>query len=47
RKQDVTADRERNEAQLAIRQRKADEAFQDWVREVRDKAFVELRLDDR
>ncbi|MGH8713505.1 MAG: peptidylprolyl isomerase [Casimicrobiaceae bacterium] len=47
RRQDVTADRERNEAQLAIRQRKADEAFQDWVREVRDKAFVELRLDDR
>ncbi len=47
RKQDVTADRERNEAQLAIRQRKADEAFQDWVREMRDKAFVELRLDDR
>lgn len=47
RKQDVTADRERAEAQLAIRQRKADEAFQDWVRQVRDKAFVEVRLDER
>jgi peptidyl-prolyl cis-trans isomerase SurA len=47
RKQDVTIDRARNEAQTAIRQRKADEAFQDWVRQVRDKAFVEIRLDDR
>ena len=47
RKQDVTVDRARNEAQTAIRQRKADEAFQDWVRQVRDKAFVEIRLDDR
>jgi peptidyl-prolyl cis-trans isomerase SurA len=47
RKQDVTNDRARNEAQTAIRQRKADEAFQDWVRQVRDKAFVEIRLDER
>ncbi|HEX4523125.1 MAG TPA: peptidylprolyl isomerase [Casimicrobiaceae bacterium] len=47
RKQDVTNDRARNEAQTAIRQRKADEAFQDWVRQVRDKAFVEIRLDDK
>jgi peptidyl-prolyl cis-trans isomerase SurA len=47
RKQDVTIDRARNEAQTAIRQRKADEAFQDWVRQVRDKAFVEIRLDDK
>jgi peptidyl-prolyl cis-trans isomerase SurA len=47
RKQDVTIDRARNEAQTAIRQRKADEAFQDWVRQVRDKAFVEIRLDER
>jgi peptidyl-prolyl cis-trans isomerase SurA len=35
RKQDVTVDRARSEAQTAIRQRKADEAFQDWVRQVR------------
>ena len=47
RKQDVTIDRARSEAQTAIRQRKADEAFQDWVRQVRDKAFVEIRLDDK
>lgn len=47
RKQDVTAERERIEAQLAIRQRKADELFQDWVRQTRDRAYVEIRLDDR
>jgi peptidyl-prolyl cis-trans isomerase SurA len=47
RKQDVTAERERAEAQLAIRQRKADEQFQAWVREIRDRAYVEIRLDDK
>jgi peptidyl-prolyl cis-trans isomerase SurA len=47
RKQDVTADKERVRAQVAIRQRKSDEAFQDWVRQVRDRAYVEVRLDDR
>ena len=47
RKQDVTADKERTRAQIAIRQRKSDEAFQDWVRQVRDRAYVEVRLDDR
>jgi peptidyl-prolyl cis-trans isomerase SurA len=47
RRQDITGDRARNEAQLAIRQRKAEEAFQDWVRQIRDRAYVEVRLDDR
>jgi peptidyl-prolyl cis-trans isomerase SurA len=47
RKQDVTADRERAQAQLAIRQRKSDEAFDDWVRQTRDRAYVEIRLDER
>jgi peptidyl-prolyl cis-trans isomerase SurA len=47
RKQDVTAERERTEAQLAIRQRKTDEGFQDWVRQTRDRAYVEIRLDER
>lgn len=47
RRQDITADRERSDAQVAIRQRKSDEAFQDWVRQIRDRAYVEVRLDDR
>jgi len=46
RRQDITGARERSEAQVAIRQRKADEAFQDWVRQIRDRAYVEVRLDD-
>jgi peptidyl-prolyl cis-trans isomerase SurA len=47
RKQDISAERERQQAQLAIRQRKSDEAFQDWVRQTRDRAYVEVRLDER
>ena len=47
RKQDVSLDRERQQAQQALRQRKSDEAFQDWVRQTRDRAYVETRLDER
>lgn len=47
RQQDITGDRARSEALVAIRQRKAEEAFQDWVRQIRDRAYVEVRLDDR
>ena len=47
RRQDITGTRERSEAQTAIRQRKVDEAFQDWVRQIRDRAYVEVRLDER
>ncbi|HTP47365.1 MAG TPA: peptidylprolyl isomerase [Casimicrobiaceae bacterium] len=47
RKQDVTAERERAQAQIAIRQRKSDEAFDDWIRQTRDRAYVETRLDDK
>jgi peptidyl-prolyl cis-trans isomerase SurA len=47
RKQDVTADRDRTQAQLAIRQRKSEEGFQDWVRQTRDRAYVEVRIDER
>jgi peptidyl-prolyl cis-trans isomerase SurA len=47
RKQDVTADRLRMQAQNAIRQRKSDEAFQDWIRQLRDRSYVEVRLDEK
>lgn len=43
RQQDVTAERQRLLARQAIRQRKSDEAFEDWVRQVRDEAYVEIR----
>jgi len=42
-----TGDRARIQARLALRERKADEAYQDWLRQLRDKTYVELRLDER
>ena len=43
REQDVTQERQKLMARQAIRERKAEEAFQDWVRQIRDSAYVELR----
>ena len=43
RTQDVTQERQKLLARQAIRERKAEEAFQDWVRQTRDAAYVELR----
>jgi peptidyl-prolyl cis-trans isomerase SurA len=43
RDQDVTQERQKMLARQAIRERKAEEAFQDWVRQIRDSAYVELR----
>ncbi|OGV77081.1 MAG: molecular chaperone SurA [Methylotenera sp. RIFCSPLOWO2_02_FULL_45_14] len=47
RKQDMTKEAARLKARQEIRTRKADEAYQDWVRELRDRAYVELRLEDK
>jgi peptidyl-prolyl cis-trans isomerase SurA len=47
RTQDVTAERRREQARAALRQRKSDEAFQDWVRQVRDRAYVEYKAEER
>ncbi|MEP7180969.1 MAG: peptidylprolyl isomerase [Betaproteobacteria bacterium] len=47
RTQDITAERQREQARQALRQRKSDEAFQDWVRQMRDRAYVEIKSDDR
>ena len=43
RNQDVTQERQKLLARQAIKERKADEAFEDWVRQIRDSAYVELR----
>jgi peptidyl-prolyl cis-trans isomerase SurA len=40
-------DRVRMQARLALRERKAEEAYQEWVRQLRDKTYVEFRLDER
>ena len=47
RSDELSDDRKKQTARGAIRQRKADEAFQDWLRQSRDRAFVENRYDER
>jgi peptidyl-prolyl cis-trans isomerase SurA len=43
RTQDITAERKRDQARMALRQRKSEEAFQDWLRQMRDRAYVEIK----
>jgi peptidyl-prolyl cis-trans isomerase SurA len=43
--QDVSGERKRNAARNALRERKADEAYEEWLRELRDSTYVEYRLD--
>jgi peptidyl-prolyl cis-trans isomerase SurA len=47
RKQDMSKEAARLKARQEIRARKADEAYQDWIRELRDRAYVELKLEDK
>lgn len=47
RKQDMTKDAARVKARQEIRARKADEAYQDWAHELRDRAYVDMRLEDK
>jgi peptidyl-prolyl cis-trans isomerase SurA len=44
---DMSSDRKRLEARKALLDRKGDEAYQEWLRQLRDRAYVELRLEDR
>jgi peptidyl-prolyl cis-trans isomerase SurA len=44
---EASADRNRVAARVGIRQRKTDEAYQDWLRQLRDRAYVEYRLDEK
>jgi len=44
---DMSAERKRLEARKALRDKKSEEAFQEWLRQLRDRAYVELRLEDR
>ena len=47
RKQDVTDARRRDQARTALRERKSDEQFQDFLRQLRDRTYVEYRVDER
>ena len=47
RKEDITLEKSREAARSAIRSRKSEESYQDWLRQLRDRAYVEYRLEDR
>lgn len=47
RNQDMTQEGQRMNVRQTLRERKADEAYQEWVRQLRDRAYVEQRLESR
>ncbi|MFN9121526.1 MAG: peptidylprolyl isomerase [bacterium] len=47
RSEDLSNERQRLGARQAVRARQADETYPEWVRQLRDRAFVNLRLEER
>ena len=47
RNQDMSQQQQRLRARQGLRAQKSDEAYQEWVRQLRDKAFVEYRLEEK
>lgn len=47
RERDVSAERQRGAARQALRERKLDEAYQDWLRQLRDRTYVENRMQEQ
>lgn len=45
--EDVSKERKRLAARQVLRERKIEEATQDWLRQVRDRAYVEYRFEER
>jgi len=43
----LPAERLRLVARQALRERKSDEAYQEWLRQLRDRTYVEIRLEDK
>ena len=43
----LTQERRRMQARQALKERKSDESFQDWLRQLRDRTYVEMRLEDK
>jgi peptidyl-prolyl cis-trans isomerase SurA len=46
REEDVSQDRQRQTARQALRARKSDEAYQEWLRQQRDQAYVEYKIEE-
>ncbi|MCW5604641.1 MAG: peptidylprolyl isomerase [Burkholderiales bacterium] len=47
RDEDMSKERLRLAARQALRARKSDESYQEWVRQLRDQAFIDIRSEDR
>jgi peptidyl-prolyl cis-trans isomerase SurA len=47
RTEEASPERRRLVARAALRERKSDEAYQDWIRQMRDRAYVEYRIADK
>jgi peptidyl-prolyl cis-trans isomerase SurA len=47
RNEDMSKERQRLAARQALRARKSDEAYQEWVRQLRDQASIEIRLEEK
>ncbi len=46
RSHDITDDRSRATARQALRERKSEESYQDWLRQLRDRAYVEIKIEE-
>ena len=44
---EASPERRRLQARQVLRERKADEAYQEWLRQLRDQTYVELKLDEK
>jgi len=44
---DLSPERRRMQARQTLRERKSDEAYQEWLRQLRDQSYVELRLEEK
>jgi peptidyl-prolyl cis-trans isomerase SurA len=44
---DASPERRRSVARQALREQRGEEAYADWLRQLRDRTFVEFRLDDK
>ncbi|MDR2711300.1 MAG: peptidylprolyl isomerase [Burkholderiales bacterium] len=47
RQQDITKEHQHEQARQALRQRKSDEAFEDFLMQTRDRAYVEYKTNER
>ncbi|MDO8413819.1 MAG: peptidylprolyl isomerase [Gallionellaceae bacterium] len=42
---DISMEQKKQQARVALRAVKSDEAYQDWLRQLRDRAYIEIRLE--